>query len=112
VRGVYRSCLVKGFSIRFMYRDVIVPNIEFKMVRSGVDRYSLEHSLVVEVNNAFMIRVAPLEQQIAYKLYLGSEKDAGDAAFLYALFRDALDHIELGRWCRELGADCSILEGV
>lgn len=112
VRGVYRRYLAEGFSIRFMYRDVVVPNIEFKMVRGSVERYALEHSLVVEVDNAFMIRIPPLEQQIAYKLYLRSEKDVGDAVFLYTLFKDALDGAELERWCRELGGDCSILGGV
>lgn len=111
-RRVYRSRLAEGFSVRFMYEDIIVPNIEFRMVGSSVDRYALEHSLTVEVSNRFIIKVSPLEQQIAYKLYLGSEKDVGDAVFLYTLFRDVIDHGELEKWCRELGADCSILEGV
>jgi len=112
VRRVYRSYLAEGFSIRFMYEDIIVPNIEFGLVRSSVDRYALKRSLTVEVSHRFVIKVSPLEQQIAYKLYLGSEKDVRDAVFLYTLFRDIIDHRELEKWCRELGADCSILEGV
>jgi len=112
VRRVYRNYLVEGYSIRFMYRDIIVPNIEFKMIWNIVERYALEHSLTVEVDSKFMIKISPLELQIAHKLRLGSEKDIGDAVFLYTLFRDALESIELERWCRELNVDCSVLGGV
>jgi len=41
VRRVYRNHLAAGLSIRFMYGDIIVPNIEFKMVWSIVERYAL-----------------------------------------------------------------------
>jgi len=114
VRRVYRDYLAEGLSVRFMYGDIIVPNIEFKMVWSIVERYALEHSIIVkvEVDGRYTIRVSPIELQIAHKLYLGSEKDVGDAVFLYTLFRDALDSTELERWCRELNVDCSVLGGV
>jgi len=112
VRTLYRIYLVEGYSVRFMYRDVVIPNIEVKMAKTNVHRYALEHSLLVEVNDRFTIRISPLELQIAYKLYLGAEKDVGDAVFLYTLFRDSINHDELGKWCREIGVDCSILEGV
>jgi len=72
----------------------------------------LEHSITVEVDGRYTIRVSPLELQIAHKLYLGSEKDIGDAVFLYALFKEALDTAELEKWCRELRVDCSVLRGV
>jgi len=114
VRMVYRDYLAEGLSVRFMYGDIIVPNIEFKMVRGIAERYALERSITVEVeaDGRRMIRVSPLELQIAHKLYLGSEKDVGDAVFLYTLFREALDSIELEKWCRELKVDCCILRGV
>jgi len=111
VRRVYRSYLAEGLSIRFMYRDVVVPNVELRMVRSSIDRYVLEHSIAVEVNGKYVVKISPLEPQIAYKLYLGSEKDIEDATFLYTLFREALNRAELEKWCRELNVDCSILRG-
>ncbi len=49
--------------------------------------------------------------QIAYKLYLGTDKDVGDAIFLYNIFRDAINHGELLEWCNKLRADCSLLRG-
>jgi len=114
VRRIYRDYLAEGLSVRFMYGDIIVPNIEFKMVWNIVERYALEHSLVVEVeaDGRHTIRVSPIELQIAHKLYLGSEKDIGDAVFLYTLFREALDCAELEKWCRELNVDCSVLRSV
>jgi len=112
VRRVYRSYLAEGLGVRFMYRDIVVPNIELRLARSTIDRYVLENSIAVEVNGKYVIRISPLELQIAYKLRLGSEKDIGDAAFLYTLFREALDRTELEKWCRELNVDCSILRGV
>jgi len=72
----------------------------------------LEHSIAVEVNGKYVVKISPLELQIAYKLYLGSERDVEDAVFLYTLFRDVLDSTELEKWCRELNVDCSILRGV
>ena len=110
VRRVYREYLAVGYSVRFMYRGIVLPNVEVKLARTDAHRYALTHSLRVVVNNRFTIRVSPLELQIAYKLYLGSEKDIGDAVFLYTLFKDQIDHTELGKWCRSLGVDCGVLE--
>jgi len=114
VRRVYRDYLAEGLSVRFMYGDIIAPNIEFKMVWSIVERYALERSIAVEVgvDGRYTIRVSPIELQIVHKLYLGSEKDVGDAVFLYTLFRETLDGAELEEWCRELNVDCSVLRGV
>jgi len=112
VRRVYRDYLVEGLSIRFMYSDIVVPNVEVRFVQSSIDRYVLEHSITVEVNSKYVVKISPLELQIAYKLYLGSERDVGDAVFLYTLFREAVDHAELEKWCRELNVDCSVLRGV
>jgi len=95
VRKVYRDYLAEGLSVRFMYRDVVVPNVELRIARNSIDRYVLEHNITAEVNSKFLIRISPLELQIAFKLYLGSERDIKDAAFLYTLFRGALNGAEL-----------------
>ena len=54
------------------------------------------------------IRVSPIELQIVYKLYLGSEKNVGDAVFLYTLFRDYIDRRELEKWCTVLRVDWTV----
>ena len=93
-----------------MYKDMILPNIEVKFAKSSIHQYALTHSIKVIVNRRFIIKVSPLELQIAYKLYLGSEKDIGDAVFLYDLFRELINNEELRRWCKKFRVECSILE--
>ena len=110
VKALYRRYLAEGHGVRFMYRDMVLPNIEVKLARTSVHRYALTHAVKVVVNDRFTIRVSPIELQIAYKLYLGSEKDVGDAVFLYTLFRDYIDRGELEKWCTELRVDCEVLE--
>ncbi len=112
VRGVYREYLTKGYSIRFIYRDTILPNIEVKIARTSIHRYALAHSIKTVINNEFVIRISPLELQIAYKLYMGSEKDIGDAVFLYTLFKNHIDHKEIEEWCKRLRVNCKALKEI
>lgn len=112
VREVYRSYLAEGYGVRFMYRDMALPNVEVKLTRTEAHRYALDHSMAVVVNNRFAVRISPLELQIAYKLFLGTEKDVGDAVFLYMLFRDFIDSEELEKWCMKLETNCKVLEEV
>ncbi len=110
IRKVYEGYLERGFSNRFTYDDLILQNIWFKTARSPLQYYGVDNSLTVIVNEKHLIKIAPLELQIAYKLYLGSEKDLGDAVFLYTLFRQSLNHQELHKWLSTLGVDISMLE--
>lgn len=45
--------------------------------------------------------VSPLELQIPFKLFLGSEKDIEDAKHLYNLFKDNLDEKLLFEFIRK-----------
>ncbi len=114
VKRLYRDYLVKGYGVRFMYRDIVLPNVEVKLAKTSIHRYALTHRIKVVVNDRFVVRISPLELQIAYKLYLGSGessgKDFGDAVFLYTLFKDYIDRGELERWCTRLRVDCRVLE--
>ncbi len=110
IRKLYRDYIVKGYGVRFMYKDIVLPNIEFKLTSTVIHKYAIGNSYRAVLNDKDIIRISPLELQIAYKLALGSGKDIGDAVFLYALFREALDLEELYNWCNRLRADCGILE--
>jgi hypothetical protein len=48
------------------------------VVKNDLDRYSLSHRVLVDING-HAIPLAPFELQIAYKLGMGSEKDLEDA---------------------------------
>ena len=109
IREIYNEYLAQGYGIRFMYGDLIVPNIEFKLASTSLHHYSIDNSIRVIVSNIYTTRVAPIELQIAYKLYLSSDKDLGDAIFLYSLLKEALDQGELDKWCRALRVDCNLL---
>ena len=109
-RMLYHEYLALGYSIRFVYKDMILPNVEAKLAGTGLHRYALAHSITVLINKEFTVRISPLELQIAYKLYLGSDKDIGDAVFLYTLFKEAINNNELDLWCRKLRVNCNVLE--
>jgi len=88
------SELLQEHAIRFSREKRFVPNIEFKMVKNDLDAYSLENKLTVRIKeNIFYI--SPLELQIAYKLFLGTEKDFEDAKHIYELFKEKLNKEEL-----------------
>ncbi|EQD66109.1 hypothetical protein B2A_01284 [mine drainage metagenome] len=56
--------------------------------------------------------ISPLELEIAYKLYLGSEKDFADASHLYITFRESLDTQKLKGFLGELPIKKSTIKNV
>lgn len=112
VREIFRNYLRPGYGVRLMLDEQILPNIELKIAKTTIQSYAIANSYGVIINGEHRVRISPLELQIAYKLYLGSDKDVGDAVFLYTLFRDVLDDYELMKWCSALHTDCSVLEAM
>jgi len=111
LRNVYREYLLRGYSVRFMFGEAVFPNIEFKLASTYIHRYALSRSYTAIINGEHRLRVSPPELQIAYKLYMASDKDLGDAVFLYTVLKNVIDRGELDYWCRALRVDCGILEG-
>ncbi len=109
IRNIYKRYLAEGHAIRFIYEDIFLPNIELKMISSPLHDYAIKHAYIVILNDKDRIKIAPLELQIAYKLYLGSAKDVGDAVFLYNLFKPIIKENELEKWCMELEVDSHML---
>ena len=52
-----------------------------------------------------MFFIANIEEQIAYKLYLGSEKDIEDAVYLYEIFKENINVSLLDHFCRKLNIE-------
>ena len=73
-------------AVRFA-KDLPIPNIEFKIIKTDIDRHSFDNKLKVILDEKILF-ISPLETQIAYKLYLGSGKDLEDAKHLYEMFKD------------------------
>lgn len=86
--------LEDGLAIRAAVKDKVIPNIEIKYVKTQLDKVSMkEHK--VAILEKYSVNISPLELQIAFKLYLGSDKDIEDAAYLYELFHAHLDKVKL-----------------
>jgi len=90
----YYTYLQTGHAIRFSLRNKIIPNIEIKFPKSELERWVLRNSVRVRVDD-FIMPISNIELQIAFKLYLGSEKDIEDAKYLYSLFQENLDRERL-----------------
>lgn len=80
-------------AIRFA-KELPIPNIEFKTIKTDFDKYSFDNKLKVILKTDVLF-ISPLEAQIAYKLFLGSEKDLEDAKHLYEVFKEKLNKDEL-----------------
>src|SRR5574341_345858 len=97
----YNDYLGNRHAIRIAKKGSFIPNIELKFVKNDLDRYSLEHRKHVKLADRSLY-LSPLELQIPYKLFLGSEKDIEDARFLFKLFKDSLDTGLLKKFLTEL----------
>ena len=102
--SAYSDYLKERLVVRFAYKGEFIPNIEMKFVSNGAHREALNGRRTVFLNGQ-PIPVSPFELQIAYKLFLGSDKDIEDARFLFDLFKEILDMELLMGKIRELGID-------
>lgn len=99
----YKEYLLEGNSIRFSEKGMYVPNVEVKFPDklNELDLVSLNEKIEVILNGNIMF-VSPIELQIAFKFYLGSEKDIEDAYHLYTVFKDILNIKLLEVYSRKL----------
>ena len=86
----YYTYLSDNIPIRFSKKNDFIPNFEIKFPKIELDKWTLSERKKVLVND-YKLFISPLELEIPYKLYLGSEKDIEDARFLYKLFKNYLD---------------------
>lgn len=87
-----------------------VPSFDLSLADTELGRNALEDPLIVRFAGR-EIPVAPLEQQIAYKLYMAGDPrewkgtDYEDALHLYTLFEERLNTEELETYVRQLDAE-------
>ena len=93
--------LSDGMRMRVAERDRMTPNFELWFPKNEYDRRALDDPLVADVAR-HELNISPPEQQIAYKLFLGTEKDFEDALHLYTVFREQLDIDTLETYTEEL----------
>lgn len=106
------AILEEQSSIRFAVLGTLEPNFEIKFPRNKLNTYSLEHPLTVKLNKKHEIKIGPIELQLAYKLYLGGEKDYLDAAHLYETFFEHIDKEKLKSFLKELNIKESLAKRI
>ena len=99
--GLYEM-LTEKLGIRATKKDTIIPNIEMKFIKDDIDNFTLNNHVKIIKNNKFNIFISPIEIEIPYKIYLGSEKDIEDALYLWNIFLDHLDKRLMNRFMKEL----------
>ncbi|MHC1605329.1 MAG: hypothetical protein ACXQTP_05115 [Candidatus Methanofastidiosia archaeon] len=103
VNGLYEM-LEEGTRIRIAKEDTIIPNIELKFVKDDFERYSIDNRLKIMMGKKHLF-VSPIELQIPYKIYLGSDKDIEDAIYLWDIFKEKIDKHLLRKFIKELNVN-------
>ena len=80
---------------------MFIPNVELKFPKIALDKWGIDNKRKVILNDNDLF-ISPLELQIPFKLYLGTEKDIEDARFLYTLLKENLDIPLLEEFNRKL----------
>src|SRR3989344_2434187 len=97
-------------AIRFFKKGKPTPNIEFKLIKTDLDKYSFDNRRQVILKEATLF-ISPLEIQIPFKLLLASDgteeelqsdKDIEDARFIYKLYKDKINKEEMFKFIDKL----------
>ena len=102
--NAYKRYLLSNTAIRFALKDEVIPNIELKLPKTEMEEWVIENAIEAMVGNE-RIKVSNIEAQIAFKLYLGSEKDIEDAIHLYSLFKEGLNEKLLQKFINALNME-------
>ena len=101
--GLY-SILVSGSAIRLCKKDSFIPNIEIKFIKNETDEYSFTNRIELVIDGK-SFWISPIEIQIAFKFWLGSEKDVEDAIFIREVCKDFIDVDLIKEFCLSFGVD-------
>lgn len=78
-----------------------IPQFKIKIVKNDIDRHTLKYRKKVMLGDRNLF-ISPLEMQIPFHLFLGSEKDIEEARFLYNLASEKLNMTMMQRFLIEL----------
>ncbi len=104
-----KEYLENDSALRFAERGELVPNFEVKFPKTELNNYSLHHKILVKIGDK-KINTSVLELQIPFKLYLGSEKDFEDAAHLWQIFKNHLNHSLFDEFIKRLNVEDKLKE--
>ena len=88
---LYNDYILKHIPIRYIYKNELFPNMEFKMCKNSVERSAIENRRKYP-QIGLDIYLPQVEQQIAFKeVVLTSQKDIEDSNHLRMFFKDEID---------------------
>ena len=99
--NAYENYLLSSTAIRFALKGEVIPNIEIKFPKTEMEKWVIKNAIEVKVGEQ-RIKISNIEAQIAFKLYLGSEKDIEDAIHLYSFFKEGLNKNMLEKFIKIL----------
>ncbi len=97
------SMLEDGIAIRVAEKNKILPNIKLKFSKENLDIVAMKTKIKAAVNSK-KIFISNIELQIAFKFYLGTNKDIEDAIHLNELFKDRIDNKLMAEFAEKLDA--------
>ena len=100
--SAWEDYLRTGLALRFALKPGVEPNMEVKFARDAPGHYALGNRQPLRLNGR-PLWVAPLDQQVAFKLYLGSDKDLEDARHLLGTLKERLNRGTIESWADTLG---------
>lgn len=98
--------LRNGLALRIARINEIIPNVELKCAKKQIDFETLKNKLTLYMG-ACKLHICPLEACIAYKFYLGSQKDIEDAVHIFCVFKDNIKLDTLRKYLSLLGISYS-----
>jgi len=93
--------MFKENAVRIAKKGKIIPNIEMKVAKTEIDNIALNERIKVCLGK-HALYISPLELQIAYKLFLSSEKDIEDARHLFNIFSEKLQKEKIIEYAKKL----------
>ncbi len=99
-------------SLRYAEKGTWAPNFELKFVKRPLDRHTMDNKMKVTFNGKYSMCISPIELQIAFKLWLGSDKDYEDARYIYNIFKTYIDVKKLNGFISELHVKKEIVKKV
>ena len=103
--------LKEGIALRVAENGEFIPNFELKLPKREIDRITMRDKIKVKLDN-YELNISEIELQIAFKLFLGTEKDYLDSKHLYNTFEDHLDRKKLYNYIKLLGVNINVAERI
>lgn len=96
----YHAYLKNHHYVVIAKKDGQVPDIRIKIVKNEFDRYALKYRKKVILGKR-RLYISPIEIQISYYLFQGSEIDIEEARFLYSIYGGKLNMSMMDKLMRE-----------